>query len=150
MIRGAVSPKASSIRTIRPCAVSDKSLTSSNKSDPPLARANAVDGPSIPSKSTPDTTTKGNDLRSEKSWIARAINDFPVPLSPVISTGNAVFITRATKRYRPCIAGVRPTNGKSLFSWAAFGSRGCGARRLTSKARAARFIRSGKSNGLGR
>ena len=39
------------------------------------------------------TVTKGWLRRSEKSWIARATSDLPVPDSPVIKTGSVVFIT---------------------------------------------------------
>jgi hypothetical protein len=41
---------------------------------------------------------KGSVRRSLKSWIALAISDFPVPLSPVIKTGRSVFRTRAINR----------------------------------------------------
>ena len=52
----------------------------------------------MPCRSVAWATTKGSVRRSEKSWMARAISDLPVPDSPQISTGISVFITRATSR----------------------------------------------------
>jgi hypothetical protein len=98
MIRGPLSVRLSSIRTMRACASSSRSPTSSNRIEPFLARLSTVAGPSIEASSPAPAITKGSVRRSEKSWIARAISDLPVPDSPVMSTGSSVFITRATSR----------------------------------------------------
>ena len=38
--------------------------------------------------------TKGPSARGPALWIARATSSFPVPLSPVISTGTSLAATR--------------------------------------------------------
>ena len=52
--------------------------------------------------------TKGYLFRWLCSWIARAISSFPVPVSPVIRTGEGLFAIRRIIRWTSMIAGLVP------------------------------------------
>ena len=63
------------------------------------------------------TGTNGRVARFEFAWIARAINSFPVPLSPVISTVTSVGATRTSRVKSSRIGADRPTSASSLYRW---------------------------------
>ena len=54
--------------------------------------------------------TNGPRARGESSCSVRATSSFPVPLSPVISTGAGVGAASSTRRYTSCIALLVPTS----------------------------------------
>ena len=103
-----------------------------------------------PARSAACATTKGSVRRSEKSWIARAISDLPVPDSPVISTGKIGVHHPRHQPVERLHRGRAAHQRQVVARLARLDLRRCGARRFWSSARAERFIRSGRSKGLGR
>ena len=54
------------------------------------------------------TRTNGPLPRGDSSWIALAINSFPVPVSPTSNTEAFDTATRRVMAYTSCIAGAVP------------------------------------------
>ena len=91
--------------------------------------------------------TNGRARRGLKSCSARATSSLPVPDSPSTSTVRLVFTTRATTRYTRCIAGDRPTIGKSSGEVSAADGAGT---RVSAMARRTVATSSSRSNGFGK
>ena len=62
------------------------------------------------------TFTRGRSLRGLRSWIARAISSFPVPVSPKMSTVASVGAICSTLRSTARSAGLLPTISTKLCS----------------------------------
>ena len=114
--------RSCSVRSSFACTASGISLTSSSTRVPPAATSNhPVRRPTAPVKaprSWPNssdstrvsgsaqqlTATKGPPARGLASWMKRAINSLPVPVSPWIST---VASVPATRRARASVVSIR-------------------------------------------
>ena len=79
----------------------------------PFTWPNSSDSSSVSVRAAALTLTNGFSLRGDRSWIARANNPFPVPLSPVISTVESVSFTTSTRSKIRRIRGVFPTMSRN-------------------------------------
>ena len=123
--------------------VASRSPTSSNRIEPPRARARRCAGPVALRRSPARRRRRAGVRRSEKSWIARAISDFA---GAAFAGDQHRQIGVHHPRHQPVERlhrGRAPDQRQIVRRFVRAGARGGGARRLTSSA--ARRASSGRA-----